>query len=155
MCHKHPLGRFEAELVAVIRAEHGLLAQLCNVAGLDYGRMVKVTNERESHQMRPDEFLALVNAGWMVGHWAIRSISDRVATHLSGPAEDPQPTNGTWHDEALRAIEGLAQVMQAAPNQVQDMTPGELSRVRAAVLKQRAELNRLLDELDHNHGRKA
>jgi|GEM_PF-3768124 len=155
MCHKHPLGRFEAELAAVIQQERGLLAQLCNVAGLDYSRMVKTLNERESHQMRPDEFVALLRAGSEVEHPGVVSIVQRVAETLQGQAQQAPPTNGSWHDEALRVMESLATVMLAAPTKVSDMTPGELSRVRAVVLKQQAELSRLLRELDTANGRRA
>jgi hypothetical protein len=147
MCHSKPLGRFEAELTAVVKTERGLLPQLCNVGGLNPERLTKCLNTEHSHQLQPDEFVALISAGHALQHQAIRSLAGRVADAINGKAEE-SPTSGAWHTAALHAIEALSHVMQAAPDRVKDMTAYEGSTVRAAALKARADVDHLLRELD-------
>lgn len=150
--------KFELELRAVTAAEHGLLAQLCNVAMLDYGRVSKIMAASDSRHLGLDEGLALLQAGVMMEHPAVTSICDRAfAFYLERPTparKGKRPAhvpavqmNGNWHDDGLAVMQALATAMHDNPATTKDMTPAERSRVKAAALGMRHALNTILEEL--------
>jgi hypothetical protein len=155
MSHAVPTGPHEAEFRAICQSHRGLVSRLCNVAGIDENRVAKCLAPQPQHHLRPDEFLALLAAGYMLGHEPLIVLSDRVTAVLAQPAPAPAAaeTNGRWFDEALEMGEQLLGAMRECRDEVAELTIGERTRLRNTLQRTEVLIRTIRLELDQTEGK--